>query len=82
MMYDELNNANNGNYYDTDGGYTHYDSLAHLRQPEKKDKKKKGFGRTVAKCLVLALVFGSASSVTFMGTNYIGRQVFGDSVTA
>ncbi len=81
-MYDELNNANNGNYYDTDGGYTHYDSLTHLRQPEKKDKKKKGFGRTVAKCLVLALVFGSASSVTFMGTNYIGRQVFGDSVTA
>ena len=81
-MYDELNNANNGNYYDTDGGQTHYDSLAHLRQPEKKDKKKKGFGRTVAKCLVLALVFGSASSVTFMGTNYIGRQVFGDSVTA
>lgn len=81
-MYDELNNANNGNYYDTDGGYTHYDSLTHLRQPEKKDKKKKGFGKTVAKCLVLALVFGSASSVTFMGTNYIGRQVFGDSVTA
>lgn len=81
-MYDELNNANNGNYYDTDGGYTHYDSLAHLRQPEKKDKKKKGFGKTVAKYLVLALVFGSASSVTFMGTNYIGRQVFGDSVTA
>ncbi len=81
-MYDELNNANNGNYYDTDGGYTHYDSLTHLRQPEKKDKKKKGFGKTVAKYLVLALVFGSASSVTFMGTNYIGRQVFGDSVTA
>ena len=79
-MYDELNNANN--YYDTDGGYTHYDSLTHLRQPEKKDKKKKGFGKTVAKYLVLALVFGSASSVTFMGTNYIGRQVFGDSVTA
>lgn len=81
-MYDELNNANTGNYYDTDGGYTHYDSSAHLHKPEKKDKKKKGFGRTVAKCLVLALVFGSASSVTFMGTNYIGRKVFGDSVTA
>lgn len=81
-MYDELNNANTGNYYDTDGGYTHYDSSAHLHKPEKKDKKKKGFGRTVAKCLVLALVFGSVSSVTFMGTNYIGRQVFGDSVTA
>ncbi len=81
-MYDELNNANTGNYYDTDGGYTHYDSSAHLHKPEKKDKKKKGFGRTVAKCLVLALVFGSVSSATFMGTNYIGRQVFGDAVTA
>lgn len=82
MMYDELNNANNGNYYDTDGGYTHYDSSAHLREPEKKKKKKGGFGKTVAKCLVLALVFGSVSSVSFMGVNYIGRQVFGEAVTA
>lgn len=80
MMYDELNHANNGNYYDTDGGYTHYDSTAHLNQPDKNKKKKKGFGRTVAKCLVLALVFGSVSSVTFMGTNYIGRQLLGDAV--
>ena len=45
------------------------------------EKKKRGFGKTVAKCLVLALVFGSAASASFMGTNYIGRQVFGDAVT-
>lgn len=81
MMYDELNNPNNGNYYNTDGGYTHYDSTSHLQKPEQKKKKKGGFGRTMAKCLVLALVFGSASSLTFMGTNYIGRQVLGDAVT-
>ena len=80
-MYDELNNPNNGNYYNTDGGYTHYDSTSHLQKPEQKKKKKGGFGRTMAKCLVLALVFGSASSLTFMGTNYIGRQVLGDAVT-
>ncbi len=46
-----------------------------------KKKKKGGFGKTLAKCLVLALVFGSVSSAAFMGTNYIGRQMFGDAVT-
>ena len=35
----------------------------------------------MAKCLVLALVFGSVASASFMGTNYIGRQMFGDQVT-
>lgn len=30
---------------------------------------------------MLALVFGSVSSAAFMGTNYIGRQMFGDAVT-
>lgn len=79
-MYDNLNeHAKTGGYYDTNGGYIHYDSSENLNQPKK--KKKGGFGKTVAKCLVLALVFGSVSSAAFMGTNYIGRQMLGDAVT-
>ena len=79
-MYDDLNNhTQNGNYYDTNGGYIHYDSSSNLK--EQKKKKKGGFGKTVARCLVLALVFGSVASISFMGTNYLGRQMFGDEVT-
>lgn len=79
-MYDDLNeHAKTGSYYDTNGGYIHYDSSENLNQPKK--KKKGGFGKTMAKCLALALVFGSVSSAAFMGTNYIGRQMFGDAVT-
>ena len=79
-MYEDLNHhTETGNYYDTNGGYIHYDSSSNLK--EQKKKKKGGFGKTVAKCLVLALVFGSVASASFMGTNYIGRQMFGDEVT-
>ncbi len=79
-MYGDFNeHAKTGSYYDTDGGYIHYYSSENLNQPKK--KKKGGFGKTLAKCLVLALVFGSVSSAAFMGTNYIGRQMFGDAVT-
>ncbi|MDE6960856.1 MAG: trypsin-like peptidase domain-containing protein [Lachnospiraceae bacterium] len=79
-MYDNQNNhTETGSYYDTNGGYIHYDSSSRMKEPG--EKKKRGFGKTVAKCLVLALVFGSAASASFMGTNYIGRQVFGDAVT-
>lgn len=79
-MYEDLNHhTETGNYYDTNGGYIHYDSSSNLK--EQKKKKKGGFGKTVAKCLALALVFGSVASASFMGTNYIGRQMFGDEVT-
>lgn len=81
-MYDEMKNneTSTGNYYDTGSSYTHYDSSETFSQSPKK-KKKGGFGKTIAKCLVLALVFGSVSSAAFMGTNYLGRQYFGDKVT-
>lgn len=80
-MYEDMNN-NTGSYYDTGSydagnGYTHYDSSAGIKQPK---KKKGGFGKTVAKCLVLALVFGSVSSAAFMGVNYAGRQILGEQV--
>ena len=71
------------NYYDTGSAYTHYDSSEAMNQkaPKKKrERKAGGFGRTVAKCLVLALVFGSVSSAAFMGVNYVGNKALGDSV--
>lgn len=83
-MYDEMknNNTNTGNYYDTGSAYTHYNSAETFSQsPGNKKKKKGGFGRTIAKCLVLALVFGSVSSAAFMGTNYLGKKMFGDAVS-
>lgn len=70
------------NYYDTGSAYTHYDSSEAMNQkaPKKKrERKAGGFGRTVAKCLVLALVFGSVSSAAFMGVNYVGNKALGDS---
>lgn len=80
-MYDEMKNneTSTGNYYDTGSSYTHYDSTGTFE--EKPKKKKGGFGKIIAKCLVLALVFGSVSSAAFMGTNYLGRKYFGDEVT-
>ncbi|MCD8248357.1 MAG: trypsin-like peptidase domain-containing protein [Lachnospiraceae bacterium] len=81
-MYDDLNNDTTGrNYYDTGSSYMHYNSSDVMNQPKKK-KKKEGFGRTVAKCLVLAVLFGSVASASFMGVNYLGHQYFGDAVTA
>ena len=67
-----------GSYYDTSSSYTHYDSAEAMKQP-KKPKKKGGFGKTVAKCLVLALVFGSVSGAAFTGVRYAGGQLTGES---
>ncbi len=82
-MYDDLNNndTTGRNYYDTGSSYTHYNSSDAMNQPKKK-KKKGGFGRTVAKCLVLAVLFGSVASASFMGVNYLGNRYFGDAVSA
>ena len=82
-MYDNINNneQENMNHYDTGSTYTHYDSSEAMNQePAPKKRKKGGFGRTVAKCLILALVFGSVSSAAFMGVNYVGNQYLGNSV--
>ncbi len=44
-------------------------------------KKKKGFGKTFVKTVCIALVFGIVAGAAFQGTNYLGRQFFGDKVT-
>ena len=41
-MYEELNNnTGSGSYYDTNGGYVHYDSQSQMNQPKKKKKGRK-----------------------------------------
>ena len=47
-----------------------------------KQKKKKGFGRTLAKTVCIALVFGVVAGAAFQGTNFVGQKLFGDKVTA
>ena len=48
----------------------------------KKQKKKKNFGRTIAKTVCIALVFGVVGGAAFQGTNFVGQKLFGDKVTA
>ena len=48
----------------------------------KKQKKKKNFGRTIAKTVCIALVFGVVAGAAFYGTNFVGQKLFGDKVTA
>jgi len=45
-------------------------------------KKKKSFPRLLAKTVCVALVFGMVASAAFQGTNYLGKQMFGDAVAA
>lgn len=45
-------------------------------------KKKKNFGRTIAKTVCIALVFGVVAGAAFQGTNFVGQKLFGDKVTA
>ena len=71
------NNYTTGNYYDTGSSYTHYDSTGAMNQP-RKPKKKGGFMKTVAKCLVLALIFGSVSGAAFTGVRYAGGLLLGE----
>ena len=66
-------------------GYSYsYDSRSYRNTgevpPKKKNKKK--FGRLAAKTVCIALLFGVVAGAAFQGTNYIGRQLFGDDVTA
>ena len=48
----------------------------------KKQKKKKNFGRTIAKTVCIALVFGVVAGAAVQGTNFVGQKLFGDKVTA
>ena len=62
--------------------YTHLDSQYTGSSVPPKQKKKKGFGRTLAKTVCIALVFGVVAGAAFQGTNFVGQKLFGDKVTA
>ena len=53
-----------------------------LGSVSKKQKKKKNFGRIIAKNVCIALVFGVVAGAAFQGTNFVGQKLFGDKVTA
>ena len=62
-----------------DGG--EFASSGSRKEKRKQAKKKKGFGKTIAKTVCIALVFGVVAGAAFQGTNYIGKKLFGDDVT-
>lgn len=64
------------------GGYSYSGGSWKDNGGTPKKKNKKGFGRTMAKTICVALVFGIVAGAAFQGTNYVGRQLFGEDVTA
>ncbi len=75
----------NGNY-GTYGGNTGYQSngtngnaYGSNPKPEKKKKERKpgGFGKQLAKCAALALVFGLVAGGVMTGVNYASGKIFG-----
>ena len=69
-------------YQDTDYQRTESRSSGSSWQSSAKPKKKKSFGRTLAKTVCIALVFGVVAGAAFQGTNFVGQKLFGDKVTA
>ena len=73
--------ASSGYSYSYESGGYSGGSYRNAGEVPPKKKKKKGFGKTLAKTVCIALVFGIVAGAAFQGTNYLGRQIFGDEVT-
>lgn len=75
----------NGNYgtYGSNTGYqsngTNGNAYGSNPKPEKKKKERKpgGFGKQLAKCAALALVFGLVAGGVMTGVNYASGKIFG-----
>ncbi len=80
--------AGNGDFsYKTETGTpVMKDASQHVKKVKKSVIKrawaKKGFGPAVAKCAVLAVVFGVVAGGVFQGVNYVGNSVNGQSQSA
>lgn len=48
---------------------------SHYEEPPKPPKKKSGLGGKIVRCIVLALVFGLVSGLSFSGTSYFFRGI-------
>ena len=70
------NNSQSYGYGNQNGNYGTYGSNP---KPEKKKKERKpgGFGKQLAKCAALALVFGLVAGGVMTGVNYASRKIFG-----
>ncbi len=69
----EDNQERNPNYYEKKESKNEYYTNEHTftePQPEKKEKKKQGFGAVLGKTAAIALVFGLLSGTVFFGTGY------------
>ena len=74
--------ASSGYSYSYESGGYSGGSYRNAGEVPPKKKKKKGFGKTLAKTVCIALVFGIVAGAAFQGTNYyLGRHIFGDEVT-
>ncbi|MGN0343015.1 MAG: S1C family serine protease [Roseburia sp.] len=71
----DYNNYNGGDQYQNQ--YRDADSYNAQSNSQPPKKKKGGFGKTLAKCVALALVFGLVAGSAFCGTSYFWRDVFG-----
>lgn len=73
--------GNQNSNYGTYGSNTSYQSYAYGSnpKPEKKKKERKpgGFGKRLAKCAALALVFGLVAGGVMTGVNYASGKVLG-----
>ena len=73
--------GNQNSNYGTYGSNTSYQSYAYGSnpKPEKKKKERKpgGFGKQLAKCAALALVFGLVAGGVMTGVNYASGKIFG-----
>ena len=73
--------ASSGYSYSYESGGYSGGSYRNAGEVPPKKRKKKGFGKTLAKTICIALVFGIVAGAAFQGTNYLGRRIFGDEVT-
>lgn len=79
--------GNQNSNYGTYGSNTSYQSYAYGSNPkpekkkkekkEKKERKPGGFGKQLAKCAALALVFGLVAGGVMTGVNYASGKIFG-----
>lgn len=73
---DYNNNSYSGQYNGSDSYNTGAQYTAPNNEPPK--KKKGGFGKTMAKCVALALTFGMVAGSAFCGTASFWKNVLGD----
>ena len=75
------NNGSYGNSYNPYGNNGTYQSNAYGSAPkpkkQKKERKPGGFGKQVAKCAALALVFGLVAGGVMTGVNYASSKALG-----